>query len=151
MAEISDMDWAQHIKMDYAQNLRKDPKKAKQTTFRKFKEPIINESNEMYWNPMKSNHEIYTVLWKYVTRFPLLNNLLHIFCVGIAKIARFKLFNKIAQFCDDPFTYTYVVKIDIFKSFRTLDALIKEILATKGAKVEFKAIFSNKMFSFSVR
>ena len=55
MAEISDMDWAQHIKMDYAQNLRKDPKKAKQTTFRKFKEPIINESNEMYWNPMKSN------------------------------------------------------------------------------------------------
>ena len=29
MAEISDMDWAQHIKMDYAQNLRKDPKKAK--------------------------------------------------------------------------------------------------------------------------
>ena len=103
MAEISDMDWAQHIKMDYAQNLRKDPKKAKQTTFRKFKEPIINESNEMYWNPMKSNHEIYTVLWKYVTRFPLLNNLLHIFCVGITKIAQFKLFNKIARFCDDPF------------------------------------------------
>ena len=32
MAEISDM--------DYAQNLRKDPKKAKQTTFRKFKEDI---------------------------------------------------------------------------------------------------------------
>ena len=32
MAEISDMDWAQHIKMDYVQNLRKDSKKAKQTT-----------------------------------------------------------------------------------------------------------------------
>ena len=29
MAEISDMDWAQHIKMDYAQNLRKDSNKAK--------------------------------------------------------------------------------------------------------------------------
>ena len=29
MAEISDIDWAQHIKMDYAQNLRKDPVKAK--------------------------------------------------------------------------------------------------------------------------
>ena len=29
MAEISDMDWAQHIKMDYGQNLRKDPVKAK--------------------------------------------------------------------------------------------------------------------------
>ena len=48
MTEISGIDWAQHIKMDYAQNLRKDPKKAKQTTFRKFKEPIINESNEIY-------------------------------------------------------------------------------------------------------
>ena len=29
MAEISDIDWAQHIKMDYAQNLRKDLSKAK--------------------------------------------------------------------------------------------------------------------------
>ena len=28
MAEISDMDWAQHIMMDYAQNLRKDPVKS---------------------------------------------------------------------------------------------------------------------------
>ena len=36
MSEISDMDWAQHIKMDYEQNLRKDPTKAKQTTFRRF-------------------------------------------------------------------------------------------------------------------
>ena len=32
MAEISDMVCVKHIKMDYAQNLRKDPKKAKQTT-----------------------------------------------------------------------------------------------------------------------
>ena len=31
MAEISDMDWAMHIKMDYAQNLRKDPVNAKKT------------------------------------------------------------------------------------------------------------------------
>ena len=37
MAKISDMDWAQHIKMDYAQNFRKDPPKAKQTTFRRLK------------------------------------------------------------------------------------------------------------------
>ena len=29
MLEISDMDWAQHIKIDYAQNLKKDPVKAK--------------------------------------------------------------------------------------------------------------------------
>ena len=36
MAEISEMDWAQHIKMDYAQNLRKDPTKAKKLTFRIF-------------------------------------------------------------------------------------------------------------------
>ena len=31
MAEISDMDWAQHIKMDYAQNLRRDSEMAKKT------------------------------------------------------------------------------------------------------------------------
>ena len=55
MAEILDMDWAQHIKMDYAQNLRKYPKKAKQTTFRKFKEDIACPFSQMYWNPMKSN------------------------------------------------------------------------------------------------
>ena len=34
MAKISDMDWAQHIKIDYAQNLRKSPIKAKKFTFR---------------------------------------------------------------------------------------------------------------------
>ena len=38
MAEIFDMDWAQHIKIDYAQNLRKVPIKAKLKTFRRFKE-----------------------------------------------------------------------------------------------------------------
>ena len=35
MAEISDMYWAMNIKMDYAQNLRKDPVKAKKRTFTK--------------------------------------------------------------------------------------------------------------------
>ena len=34
MAEISDLDWAQHIKMDYAQNLRKDTETAKIKTIR---------------------------------------------------------------------------------------------------------------------
>ena len=29
LAEISDMEWAQHINIDYAQNLKKDPEKAK--------------------------------------------------------------------------------------------------------------------------
>ena len=29
MSEISGMDWAQHIKMDYAQNLRKDSEMGK--------------------------------------------------------------------------------------------------------------------------
>ena len=29
MSDISDMDWAQHILMDYAQNQRKDPNTAK--------------------------------------------------------------------------------------------------------------------------
>ena len=41
MAEISEMDWAQHIKMDYAQNLRKDPTKAKKLTFRRLGKAII--------------------------------------------------------------------------------------------------------------
>ena len=36
MAEISEIDWAQHIMMDYAQNMRKDPTKAKKITFRRF-------------------------------------------------------------------------------------------------------------------
>ena len=36
MSEISEMDWAQHIKMDYTQNLRKSLTKAKKLTFRKF-------------------------------------------------------------------------------------------------------------------
>ena len=38
MAKISEMDWAQYINMDYAQNLKKDPPDAKQTTFIKYKE-----------------------------------------------------------------------------------------------------------------
>ena len=36
MSEISDLVWAQHIKMDYAQNIRKDPNKPKNKTLRKF-------------------------------------------------------------------------------------------------------------------
>ena len=36
MSEISDMDWAQYIKMEYAYNLRKDPAKAKKRTLTKF-------------------------------------------------------------------------------------------------------------------
>ena len=36
MSDISDLDWAIHIKMDYAQNLRKDSKKAKKRTLSKF-------------------------------------------------------------------------------------------------------------------
>ena len=36
MSDISDMDWAQHINMDYAQNLRKDTNTGKIKTLRKF-------------------------------------------------------------------------------------------------------------------
>ena len=36
MAEISELDWAHHIKMDYTQNLRKDHKRAKIKTLVKF-------------------------------------------------------------------------------------------------------------------
>ena len=41
MGEISDMDWAQHIKMDYAQNLRKDPIMAN-------RKPIHSENIELF-------------------------------------------------------------------------------------------------------
>ena len=36
MAEIFDMDWAMHVYMYYAQNLIKDPVKAKKKDFHKF-------------------------------------------------------------------------------------------------------------------
>ena len=42
MAEISNKDWALHIIMDYAQNLRKDPVKAKFLNIKKYKNAIIN-------------------------------------------------------------------------------------------------------------
>ena len=39
------MDWAQHIKMDYAHNLTKTPIKAKKLTFRRFiEEPACSFS-----------------------------------------------------------------------------------------------------------
>ena len=47
MAEISDMDWAQHIMMHYAQNLRKDPTKAKNLSFSRFTGCLI------FWNGLK--------------------------------------------------------------------------------------------------
>ena len=36
MSDISDLEWAVHIKMDYAQNHRKDSIKAKKMTLSKF-------------------------------------------------------------------------------------------------------------------
>ena len=36
MSDISDLEWAVHIKMDYAQNHRKDSLKAKKMTLSKF-------------------------------------------------------------------------------------------------------------------
>ena len=36
MAKFSDMDWAQYFKMDYAQSLRKDPRKAKKGPLQNF-------------------------------------------------------------------------------------------------------------------
>ena len=55
MAKISDMDWAQHIKMDYVQNLRKDPKKAKQTTLNDKRLKTLSLTNHLKWNVLKSN------------------------------------------------------------------------------------------------
>ena len=57
MTGISDMDWAQHIKMDYAQNMRKDPTKAKNFTFRWFIEdpasPFKRSGQIKPWQNMK--------------------------------------------------------------------------------------------------
>ena len=36
MAKFSGMDWAQYFKLDYAQSLRKDPRKAKKGPSRNF-------------------------------------------------------------------------------------------------------------------
>ena len=50
MGEISDIDWAQYIKMDYAQNLSKHPKKAnKQPSegLKKVLPDIIKSINEI--------------------------------------------------------------------------------------------------------
>ena len=51
IAEISDMDWAQNIMMDYSQNLRKDPTKAKKITVRRFTGCLIGEC--VCWNGFK--------------------------------------------------------------------------------------------------
>ena len=50
MGELSDIDWAQYIKMDYAQNLSKHPKKAnKQPSegLKKVLPDIIKSINEI--------------------------------------------------------------------------------------------------------
>ena len=42
MAEISGMDWTQHIEMDYAQNIRKNPEKAKKGPSKFFLVPTLS-------------------------------------------------------------------------------------------------------------
>ena len=54
MSEISDMDWAQYIKMEYAYNLRKDLAKAK-------KGPSLNFYTILLVN---YHREVYIILWK---------------------------------------------------------------------------------------
>ena len=54
MSEISDMDWAQYIKMEYAYNLRKDLAKAK-------KGPPLNFYTILLVN---YHREVYIILWK---------------------------------------------------------------------------------------
>ena len=70
MSEISEMDWAQHIKMDYAQNLRKNLIKSK-------------KCNQIKWNAIKWNEmnswNMYTILWKCMTRFLLLYYVSYVF------------------------------------------------------------------------
>ena len=54
---MSDMDWAEHIKMDYGQNLRKSQIKAKTFTFRWFIEdpasPFKRSGQIKPWQNMK--------------------------------------------------------------------------------------------------
>ena len=48
------MDWAQHIKMDYAHNLRKIPIKAKKLTFSRFiEDPACSFSRSWIHRTMK--------------------------------------------------------------------------------------------------
>ena len=51
MGKNPDMDWTQHITMDYAQNLRKCPNKAKQSTFRKFQNSERNLVMHIFIKP----------------------------------------------------------------------------------------------------
>ena len=62
MTGISDMDWAQHIKMDYAQNMRKDPTKAKNFTFRRFIEDPASPFKRSGVYRTMAKYEIYTIL-----------------------------------------------------------------------------------------
>ena len=62
MTGISDMDWAQHIMMDYAQNMRKDPTKAKNFTFRWFIEDPASPFNRSGIYRTMAKYEIYTIL-----------------------------------------------------------------------------------------
>ena len=74
------MDWTQHIKMDYAQNLRKCPNKAKQTIFRIFQ----NSKRNLV---MHFHKTVYTDIFHYFIRFHWVSEiyipkcfLLHTFC-----------------------------------------------------------------------
>ena len=56
------MDWAQHIMMDYAQNMRKDPTKAKNFTFRWFIEDPASPFKRSGVYRTMAKYEIYTIL-----------------------------------------------------------------------------------------
>ena len=46
------MDWAQNIMMDYSQNLRKDPTKAKKIIFRRFIDdisPVLDKVSLLFY------------------------------------------------------------------------------------------------------
>ena len=59
---MSDMDWAEHIKMDYAQNLRKSQIKAKTFTFRWFIEDPASPFKRSGLHRTMAKYEIYTIL-----------------------------------------------------------------------------------------
>ena len=59
---MSDMDWAEHIKMDYGQNLRKSQMKAKTFTFRWFIEDPASPFKRSGLYRTMAKYEIYTIL-----------------------------------------------------------------------------------------
>ena len=81
METNSDMNWAQHIKIDYAPNLRKCLKNAKQTTFRTFQNSEGNPRG-IFWGYFYPQYDISEIVLN--QRAPLLGYDAHGTCHGFS-------------------------------------------------------------------